>query len=149
MATQRELDIMIAVWQELDGMVLTFGIPQYVEGTTPDSDVEKYFGASFNNAMREMRIASIDAVPENSKLEYILQNRTLYHSLRKFRYSASVFFKFSTATDGKSVDKTMIPKMLKEMMDDLDKEYSDYQSTAAGASDVWTIPNTINLDGDS
>lgn len=142
----RRIELMRNVYQKLDNLPLSFGLPAYSSNIT-DEMVENKFGIHLKDAMREMRISSInDTIEEGSYDEYMVENRILYYALRSFRFSASVFFKFSTAIDGKTVDKTKIPEFLKDLFDELQDEYNKYKGKNSG--NMWTIKDT-NLTGRS
>ena len=101
--------------------------------------------------MRELRVSNLDGIQEMSNAEYHIENRCLYHKLRLLRNSASVFFKFSTSVDGKTVDKSMIPKMLNEMIKEYDVEWKDWLSDGGDglygtANGTW---NRSSQDGTS
>lgn len=121
-------------------MMLSFGMPIYNDDM-PTKDLEKYIGISLNDTMRELRLSSLDEIAEGSIAEYYIENRSVYHKLRLLRNSASVFFKFSTSVDGKTVDKSMIPKMLNEMIKEYDNEWKKWLSsgglTGTSGSGVW------------
>jgi hypothetical protein len=115
------------VFKKLDNMSLSFGMPIYSDDLS-DSEVERYVGMSLDDTMRELRIQNLDGIDEMSIAEYHIENRCVYHKLRLFRNSASIFFKFSTAVDGKTVDKSMIPKMINEMLKEYDTEWKTWLS---------------------
>ena len=115
MADTHRIKILRNVYRKLDGMMLSFGMPMYSDDIS-DEDIERYVGMPLNDTMRELRLSSLDEVGEMSIAEYHIENRCVYHKLRSLRNSASIFFKFSTAVDGKTVDKSMIPKMINEMI---------------------------------
>ena len=117
MAGTHRIQILRNVYQKLDGMMLSFGMPMYNDNIS-DDDIERYVGMSLNDTMRELRLENLDTIKEMSIAEYHIENRCVYHKLRSLRNSASIFFKFSTSVDGKTVDKSMIPKMINEMIID-------------------------------
>ena len=135
------IKILRNVYQKLDSMVLSFGIPVYNENMS-DDDIERYVGMSLNDTMRELRLENLDSVGEMSIAEYHIENRCVYHKLRMLRNSASIFFKFSTAVDGKTVDKSMIPKMINEMIKEYDIEWKKWLSeggmTGSTAGNIWS-----------
>ena len=129
------------VYQKLDGMMMSFGMPMYSSDMTSE-DIERYVGTSLNDTMRELKIPDLEGVGEMSTAEYHIENRCIYHKLRMLRNSASIFFKFSTAVDGKTVDKSMIPKMINEMLKEYDAEWRKWlsQGGLSGSSttgNVW------------
>lgn len=138
--SEHRMIILRNVYKKLDGMVLSFGIPIYSDDMS-DDDIERYVGITLNDTMRELRINNLDNVEEMSMAEYHIENRCIYHKLRMLRNSASIFFKFSTAVDGKTVDKSMIPKMINEMIKEYDDEWKKWQNdgglTGATASKIW------------
>ncbi len=147
-ASERDIEIMRGAYRKLDGMSLSFGLPQYSEDMS-DEDVEKYMYGDLKDTLRELRVLSCDNVPDMSLDEMNIENRTVYYALRRFRNSASVFFKFSTASDGKSVDKHMIPKMIMEMLAEYDTEFKKWRmSLPVGGGGLWSRESTVATDGD-
>lgn len=145
-ATQRDIDVMRGAYQKLDNMPLSFGIPMYVNDM-PDEYVERYMYGDLKDTLRELRLTSCDGIPYMSIEELRIENRVVYYALRRFRNSASVFFKFSTATDGKTVDKQMIPKMLMNMINEYDNEFKSWRRTLSAGS-LWSMTSTVETDGD-
>lgn len=141
MADTHRIKILRNVYRKLDGMMLSFGMPMYSDDIS-DEDIERYVGMPLNDTMRELRLSSLDEVGEMSIAEYHIENRCVYHKLRSLRNSASIFFKFSTAVDGKTVDKSMIPKMINEMIKEYDDEWkkwlADGGMTGSTASTIWS-----------
>ena len=133
------------VYQKLDGMMMSFGMPMYNSDMTSD-DMERYVGMSLNDTMRELKLSNLDNIGEMSVAEYHIENRCVYHKLRMLRNSASIFFKFSTAVDGKTVDKSMIPKMINEMIKEYDTEWKKWLSTGGligtTTGNVWSRTST-------
>lgn len=127
MADTHRINILRNVYRKLDGMMLSFGMPMYNDDIT-DNDIEKYVGMSLNDTMREIGLSNLNDIEEMSSAEYHIENRCVYHKLRSLRNSASIFFKFSTAVDGKTVDKSMIPKMINEMIKEYDSEWKKWLS---------------------
>lgn len=118
---------------KLDSLPLSFGIPSYDEDI-PDNVVEKYFKVDLADTLRETRL-SIDDIEDNSIDEMYFENRIVYHALRRFRLTASVFFKFSTSVDGRTVDKTQIPKMLASILKEYEDEYKQWRLGSIGG--LW------------
>lgn len=135
-----EIVLMRHAYQKLDGLPLGFGLPEYSEDIDNET-VKKFFSLDLSDTMREIQV-DISMIQEGSLDEMMVENRIVYHALRRFRFTASTFFKFSTATDGKTVDKTMIPKMLKDLIDEYDKEYKEWRSRSSGS--IWTRTATLN-----
>ena len=140
MADTHRIKILRNVYRKLDGMMLSFGMPRYSDDIQ-DADIERYIGISLDDTMRELRLANLNEVDEMSIAEYHIENRCVYHKLRSLRNSASIFFKFSTAVDGKTVDKSMIPKMINEMIKEYDNEWKRWLSeggmTGSTTGAVW------------
>ena len=136
----RKIKIMRHAYQKLDGLPLGFGLPEYSEDMD-DETVSKYFSLDLSDALRESGV-SIDTLAEDSYDEMIIENRVVYHALKRFRLTSATFFKFSTATDGKTVDKTNVPKMLKQLIDEYDAEYSSWKGRNAGS--VWSRTANLN-----
>ena len=140
MADTHRIKILKNVYRKLDGMMLSFGMPVYSDDIK-DDDFERYIGISLDDTMRELRLQNLDGVGEMSIAEYHIENRCVYHKLRSLRNSASIFFKFSTAVDGKTVDKSMIPKMINEMIKEYDNEWKKWLYnggiTGSTANTIW------------
>ena len=129
----KKYKILRNAYMKLDSLPLSFGIPSYDEDI-PDDIVEKYFKIDLADTLRETRL-SIDDIEENSIDEMYFENRIVYHALKRFRLTASVFFKFSTSVDGKSVDKTQIPKILANILKEYDDEYKQWRLGSIGG--LW------------
>lgn len=129
----RKINILRNAYIKLDSLPLSFGMPAY-DDDIPDDMIEKYFKTDYADTIRETGI-NIDSIQENSIDEMYLENRIVYHTIKRFRLSASVFFKFSTAVDGKSVDKTQIPKMLAQILEEYDQEYKKWRVGSIGS--LW------------
>lgn len=140
MADTHRIKILRNVYQKLDGMAMSFGMPKY-SADMSDDDIERYVGISLNDTMRELRVTDLSGIGEMSIAEYHIENRCVYHKLRSLRNSASIFFKFSTAVDGKTVDKSMIPKMINEMIKEYDSEWRKWLSegglTGSTTGTIW------------
>lgn len=140
MPNSHRISILRNVYRKLDGMMLSFGMPMYNDNIS-DDDIERYVGMSLNDTMRELRLTNLEGIGEMSIAEYHIENRCVYHKLRSLRNSASIFFKFSTAVDGKTVDKSMIPKMINEMIKEYDNEWKKWMAdggiTGSTAGNIW------------
>lgn len=149
MADTHRIKILRNVYRKLDGMMLSFGMPAYSDYIS-DDDIERYVGMPLDDTMRELRITNLDNVGEMSIAEYHVENRCVYHKLRALRNSASIFFKFSTAVDGKTIDKSMIPKMINEMLKEYDAEWKNWLSegglSGSTSGNIW---NRTSSDGTS
>ena len=121
------------VYIKLDSLPLSFGMPKYDEDI-PDNLIEKYFKTDYMDTIRETGISLSDIVPDSID-EMQVENRIVYHALKRFRLSASTFFKFSTAVDGKTVDKTQIPKMLSNLISEYNDEYKKWRLGSIG--NLW------------
>lgn len=128
MADTSRIKILKNVYRKLDGMAMSFGMPAYSDDMA-DNEFERYVGMSLDDTMRELRISTLEGIGEMTIAEYHIENRCVYHKLRSLRNSASIFFKFSTAVDGKTIDKSMIPKMINEMINEYDTEWKKWLST--------------------
>lgn len=146
MASEREIAVMRGAYSKLDAMPLSFGIPRYDPDMT-DAEVERYVGGDLKDVMRELGIQNLDGVVEMSTEELRIENRTVYYALRRFRHSASVFFKFSTAVDGKTVDKQQIPKMLAELLKEYDQEWTSWRRTLS-LGQIWQMQSNVATNGD-
>lgn len=146
MASKREIAVMRGAYSKLDAMPLSFGIPRYDPDMT-DAEVERYVGGDLKDVMRELGIKNLDGVVEMSTEELRIENRTVYYALRRFRHSASVFFKFSTAVDGKTVDKQQIPKMLAELLKEYDQEWTNWRRTLS-LGQIWQMQSDVATNGD-
>jgi hypothetical protein len=120
-------------YMKLDSLPLSFGIPAYDDEISNET-VEKYFKVDLADTLRETGL-TIDDIEENSKDEMYFENRIVYHALKRFRLTASAFFKFSTSVDGRTVDKTQIPKMLATILSEYDTEYKQWRLGSIGS--LW------------
>lgn len=123
-------------YRKLDQLPISFGWKEYTKDMT-DTDIEACLDIDLSDAQRIMSIADIESVESDSMRELMVENRVVYFALRRFTYSSSVYFKFSTAVDGKTVDKTQIPKMIKELTNDLDIEFKKYSRGGGNPSTLW------------
>lgn len=123
---------------KLDSLPLSFGLPKYSDDI-PDDTIENYFRVDLADTIRETHI-NVEDIEENSTDEMMFENRIVYHALKRFRLTASVFFKFSTAVDGKTIDKTQIPKMLTAILKEYNDEYSKWRLGNIGR--LWN--RTVN-----
>lgn len=139
-AAIRKYRILRNAYIKLDSLPLIFGIPAYDDNMT-DEDIAKRFNVDLADTVRETRINIAD-IEDNSVDEMQFENRIVYHALKRFRLTASAFFKFSTAVDGKTVDKTQVPKMLKAILDEYDNEYKKWMLSSTGS--LWNRSATLN-----
>lgn len=135
---QRKYKILRNAYMKLDSLPLSFGIPAYDDGIQ-DEMVEKYFRVDLADTLRETGL-NIEDIEDNSKDEMYFENRIAYHALKRFRLTASVFFKFSTSVDGRTVDKTQIPKMLANIIKEYEDEYKQWRLGSIGS--LWN--RTVN-----
>lgn len=138
---ERSITLIRNAYQKLDSLPLGFGLPSYSNDLS-DEFIYNKFGIDIKDTLREMGITDIDTIQENSYDEMIIENRIVYHAIKRFRHSAAIFFKFSTAIDGKTVDKTKIPQMLSSILKEYEDEYSKYKSHNCGS--LWQM----NIDSD-
>jgi hypothetical protein len=120
------IKILKNVYKKLDGLPLGFGLPAYSEDI-PDATIEAALGIDLDDTMREIR-AKINDIETDSYDELNIECRTIYYALCRYRLSASIFFKFSTAVDGKTVDKSMIPKMMSQIIAEYDAKFRRWRS---------------------
>lgn len=144
--SEREILLCRDAYAKLDLMPLSFGIPRYNEDMS-DADVTGYMGRQLIDVLRELSVQNLDGITESSPEELYVVNRIVYHSLKKFRMSASVFFKFSTAVDGKTVDKQQIPKMMAELIKEYNDEWINWRSTISTGS-IWQMERSVATSGD-
>lgn len=130
---KRKYKILRNAYMKLDSLPLSFGVPAYDEDI-PDDVVEKYFRVDLADTLRETRL-NIEDIEDDSIDEMYFENRIVYHALKRYRLTASVFFKFSTAVDGKTIDKTQIPKMLAQIIAEYDAEYKKWRLGSIGS--LW------------
>lgn len=128
-----KINIMRNAYMKLDNMPLSFGIKAYSDDISDDA-ISKLFNIDLLDTIRELHIdwAGLESIASESYDEMMIENRVVYHAIKRFRKSASVFFKFSTAIDGKTVDKTNIPKMLTDILKEYDDEWSKYRGSNIG-----------------
>lgn len=139
-AAIRKYRILRNAYIKLDSLPLSFGIPAYNDDMT-DEEIAKRFKVDLADTIRETRINIAD-IEDNSVDEMQFENRVVYHALKRFRLTASTFFKFSTAVDGKTVDKTQVPKMLKTILDEYEQEYNKWRLHSTGS--LWNRTATLN-----
>lgn len=144
-ASPREIEIIRGAYRKLDNMPLSFGIPSYSDAMS-DADVERYMYGDLRDTLRELKLANGNGIIDMSNEELHVENRIVYHALRRFRNSASTFFKFSTATDGKTIDKQMIPKMLMTMIGEYDAEFKSWRKTLSPGA-LWSMQSTVQTNG--
>ena len=137
-ADVKKFNILRNAYMKLDNLPLSFGLPSY-DDEIPDEVVEKYFKIDLADTLRETRL-NIEDIEDDSIDEMYVENRVVYHALKRFRLSASVFFKFSTAVDGKTVDKTQIPKILAAILKEYEDEYKQWRLGHIGK--LWN--RTVN-----
>ena len=130
---KKKYKILRNAYMKLDNLPLSFGMPAY-DDDLPDNVVEKYFRTDLADTLRETRIA-IEDIEEDSVDEMQFENRIIYHALRRFRLSATAFFKFSTAVDGKTIDKAQVPKILSTLIAEYDAEYKSWRLGNVGS--LW------------
>ena len=135
---EKKYKILRNAYMKLDSLPLSFGIPLYNDEMLNET-VEKYFKVDLADTLRETGL-NIEDIEENSKDEMYFENRIVYHALKRFRLTASVFFKFSTAVDGKTVDKTQVPKMLATIIKEYEDEYKQWRLGSIGS--LWN--RTVN-----
>ena len=132
MESASKLDIMKNVYRKLSGMMVAFDIPEY-NPDMPSDMVEKYIGGDYNDAIRDMGV-NIDNVDKGSTMELAIETKTIIFALRRFKATTAVWFKFSTAVDGKTVDKTKVFEAIDATIKDYENEYKDYILAATGKS---------------
>lgn len=130
---EKKYNILRNAYMKLDSLPLSFGIPSY-DDEIPNETIEKYFKVDLADTLRETRL-NIEDIEDNSIDEMYFENRIVYHALKRFRLTASVFFKFSTAVDGKTVDKTQIPKILANIIKEYEDEYKQWRLGSIGS--LW------------
>lgn len=129
-----KLTVLQDAYQKLSSLPLGFGLPAYSSDMT-EADLDKYLGIDYKDTLRELYMHDLNAIGAMSNDEMHIENRIVYHAMCRFRNSASVFFKFSTATDGQTVDKQQIPKMLQQIISEYDKDWKDYRGKNVG--NLW------------
>ena len=130
MESASKLDIMKNVYRKLSGMMVAFDIPEYNPDMPPEM-VEKYIGGDYNDAIRDMGV-NLDNVDKGSTMELAIETKTIIFALRRFKATTAVWFKFSTAVDGKTVDKTKVFEAIDATIKDYENEYKDYILAATG-----------------
>ncbi len=96
---------------------------------------------SLNDALRQLGIGTIEQIQPNSKTELFVELCTQWWMLHRVRSSVSMYFKYSTGEDGKSVDKTKIPNAIADMMDDIALMISGWNFTAHSGTtgSIWNM----------
>ena len=123
MESASKLDIMKNVYRKLSGMMVAFDIPEYNPDMPPEM-VEKYIGGDYNDAIRDMGV-NLDNVDKGSTMELAIETKTIIFALRRFKATTAVWFKFSTAVDGKTVDKTKVFEAIDATIKDYENEDKD------------------------
>lgn len=97
---------------------------------------------ALSDTLRELSIPSCTDIAEGSQLEFYVELRTEYWTLHRLRNSESLNFKYSTSIDGRAIDKSMIPKMIDDIMNDLDDRFKNWYNNTYNrrTSGVWTMP---------
>lgn len=138
----RSIEIMRNAYKKLDNMPLGFGgMPAYSDDIT-DSNIVKFLGIDLLDTLRELRLNSSDEIDSGSYDEMMMENRVCYHTIRRFRLASSIFFKYSTATDGKTVDKTQIPKMISIILADYEAEFKKWMT--GKVSSTWSKSSSLS-----
>jgi hypothetical protein len=127
------IKILRNVYKKLDSLPLGFGVPAYSDDIA-DTTIEKTFGIDIDDTLREIRM-KIGDIESDSVDELNVEDRTVYHALRRFRMSSAIYYKFSTAVDGKTIDKSMIPKMISTIIMEYDQQFKRWRS--GGLSKLW------------
>lgn len=140
-AAKHKYEILRNVYIKLDSLPLSFGIPQYSDEIT-DEEIGKRFKTDLADTLRETGL-KIENIERGSVNEMRVENRILYYAIKRFRLTAATFFKFSTAVDGKTVDKTQVPKMLKQILDELDEEYKKWNQKGMGK--LWNREHSLKM----
>ena len=146
-ASAYEITVMRSAYQKLDNMPIGFGIPPYDSDGMEDAEIIKYLYGDLRDVMRELKIKTLDGIEEMSQTELHIENRIVYHALRRFQKSSSIFFKFSTATDGKAIDKTSIYKAITGMINDYQEEWAKWRMSQP-VGQFWTMSNTVKTSGE-
>lgn len=120
------------VYRKLDSLPLGFGIQAYSKDLA-SAVIENIFGGDLDDTLREVR-KKIGDIEDDSYDELAIESRTIYYALCRFRLSASIFFKFSTAVDGKTVDKSMIPKMMSAIIAEYDSDFKKWRSGSVAST---------------
>ena len=126
--TAKQTLVMREVYQQLDSLPMSFGLPAYSDDLT-DAQIQNYIGINFKKAMREFGYTDDnfdDEYDDDSTMATYFVDRALYHLLRKFRFTSSVYFKFSSAQDGRQLDRTKVFDNLNKIIEELDEEYKSY-----------------------
>jgi vancomycin resistance protein YoaR len=102
--------------------------------------------SAVKDARREMKISDVESVAVDSSDELYLELRAEYWMLHRLKNGQALNFRYTTGVDGRSVDKSMIPKMLTTIMEDLDRQFKTYMrtrsSTGGGVAQFSTRTNT-------
>lgn len=94
------------------------------------------------DTMREMGISDISNITVGSKQELYFEIRVEWYALRKIRNEVATYFKWSSGSDGKEVDKEEIFKAIDKIMKDLDTQFSIWNSKSNNsrrASGILTL----------
>jgi hypothetical protein len=144
-----KITILKSAYRKLDQLPLSFDMPPLDDSLT-DEMVEKLIGGDLNDVLREVHMLSTSDISEMSEDEMRIENRIVYHILRRFRNSTSVYFKYSTGSDGKTVDKTQVTKTMNTLIDEYDNEFKVWRKNGVvSSSAVWSRSSTVNMGKDS
>jgi len=122
--------ILTNVLDKLDQLPIKFSIT--------DTDIVP----ALEDTIRELGISDVSLITD-LKTELYVELRTEYWMLHRLKNSQSLNFKYSTSVDGRSIDKTEIPKMIQETMDDLEVKFNtwraeSYNRLSGGSGGIWT-----------
>lgn len=131
---------------KLSDLPFSFGIPIYSDMLSP-AEIDTYIGHALDDTMREIGIKTLDGIESMSLEEMQIENRIVYYMLKSFRMKSAVFFKFSSSNDGKSIDKTMIPKMLLEIIREYDADFKKWRFNSQSFG-IWnrSATNSVNTE---
>ena len=95
--------------------------------------------SSLTDALREMQITDLLSI-NDPNLELYIEIRAEWWQLHRIRNTASVNFKYGTSSDGRSVDKSMIPKTINNIMRDLNSQFGKWNRTTRikTTGSTWT-----------
>lgn len=116
------------VLDKLDQLPIKFNIT--------DTDI----APALNDALREMGIVDCTTIAD-ANTEFYVELRTEYWMLHRFKNSESLNFKYNTSIHGRSIDKTEIPKIIQNTMNDLDLKFTTWSSNKnKSSSGMWAMP---------
>jgi len=127
----------------MDRAVLEASITSQLSGLAASIGVVVDATGYLDKAIKEMNITITDIDPDTT-LALAVEIRALYYGIMAFRIPASANFKYDTGNEGKSVDKTDVPKNLRKLALEFDNEYNELMESVntndSNKGSLFTLP---------